>query len=44
MLLDRGAEADDAVAEAAARWEARLGGTVVVPAFRTPLERELSAS
>jgi hypothetical protein len=42
LLLDRGAEAEDAVEAAAAALEPRLEGAVVVPSFRTPLERELS--
>ncbi len=43
LVEDRGAEAAEAVAAAAARLERRLEGVVVVPSFRTPLERELSA-
>ncbi len=41
MLADRGREATSAVAAEAERLAARLGGTVVVPTFRTPWEREL---
>jgi hypothetical protein len=43
LLSDRGAEAARAVEEAAVRLAGRLGGAVVVPSFRTPLERELSS-
>ena len=42
LLADRGMEAAAAVAAEAERLAARLGGTVVVPTFRTPWERELS--
>jgi hypothetical protein len=42
LLVDRGHEAAAAVAEAAERLTVRLDGKVVVPAFRTPWERELS--
>lgn len=41
LLVDRGAEARDAVGRAAAELEPRLEGAVVVPSFPTPLEREL---
>ena len=44
LLVDRGAEARTAVADAAAALEARTAGAVVVPSFRTPLERRLSAA
>ena len=44
LLTDRGAEAASALAAAAEALEPRLGGTVVVPSFRTPLERELASS
>jgi hypothetical protein len=43
LLEDVGVEADATVAQAAAYLAPRLDGTVVVPAFRTPLERELIA-
>jgi len=43
LLLDRGDEAERAVAESAEDLAGRLDGTVVVPSFRTPLERDLSA-
>lgn len=43
LLVDRGSEAELAVATAADELAARLDGTVVVPSFRTPLERRLSA-
>jgi hypothetical protein len=43
LLEDCGADAGRAVAAAAGQLEARLAGTKVVPSFRTPLERELSA-
>jgi hypothetical protein len=42
LLVDRGAEARAAVEAAAQAMSARLGGAVVVPSFRTPLERRLS--
>ena len=42
-LADRGRDARRAVDEAAEVLAARLAGTVVVPSFRTPLERRLSA-
>ena len=41
LVVDRGADAEQAVAEAADALEARLGGAAVVPAFPTPLEKEL---
>jgi hypothetical protein len=41
LLLDRGAEARAAVDAAAQGLQPRLEGAVVVPSFRTPLEREL---
>lgn len=43
LLVDRGVTARRAVEEVAEALCGRLGGTVVVPSFRTPLERELSA-
>ena len=43
LLTDRGSDAELAVAAAAEALAARLDGTVVVPSFRTPLERRLSA-
>ena len=42
LLTERGAEARGAVRQAAEALTARLAGTVVVPSFRTPLERRLS--
>ena len=42
-LEDIGAEGARAVDAAAATLESRLGGTTVIPSFRTPLERELSS-
>lgn len=42
MLSDRGADARTAVEEAAEALGARLGGTVVIPSFRTPMERRLT--
>jgi hypothetical protein len=42
LLVDRGREVAAAVEAAAERLGDRLGGVVVVPSFRTPLERELS--
>jgi hypothetical protein len=44
LLVDRGREAAVAVEAAAERLGGRLGGVVVVPSFRTPLERELGGS
>ena len=44
ILTDRGADARRAVEDAAERLAARLAGTVVVPSFRTPLERRLSTA
>ncbi len=41
-LEDVGSAARAAIDAAAAALEPRLAGTVVVPSFRTPLERELS--
>ena len=43
LLADRGGDARRAVDEAADALAARLAGAVVVPSFRTPLERRLSA-
>lgn len=43
LLVDVGSEAERAVAAAAEALTARLDGAVVVPSFRTPLERRLSA-
>jgi hypothetical protein len=43
LLADRGVDAHRAVDEAADALAARLAGAVVVPSFRTPLERRLSA-
>lgn len=44
LLADRGADARQAVEAAAQALALRLAGTVVVPSFRTPLERRLSTS
>ena len=44
MLTDRGDDALRSVTSAAEALQARLAGAVVVPSFRTPLERRLSAS
>ena len=44
LLVDRGAEAERAVAAAAQDLASRLEGAVIVPTFRSILERELSAS
>ena len=44
FLTDRGDEAHRAVDAAAAVLTERLAGTVVVPSFRTPLERHLSSA
>lgn len=43
ILADRGAAARAAIDAAAGKLEPRLGDTIVVPSFRTPLERELSS-
>jgi hypothetical protein len=42
VLADRGAAAVCAIQDIATRLEARLQGTVLTPAIRTPLERELA--
>jgi hypothetical protein len=42
VLADRGAAARSAVQDVAARLEARLQGTAITPAIRTPIERELA--
>lgn len=42
LLSDRGNDARRAIADAAEALMSRLGGTVVVPSFRTPLERRLA--
>ena len=42
LLEDVGRDTEGAVAGAAGRLAGWLGGTQVVPRFRTPLERELS--
>lgn len=44
IVADRGRQAANAVDQAAARLQDRLEGAVVVPAARTPLERQLSRS
>lgn len=41
LLTDIGSEGSTAVAQVAADLQRRLDGAVVVPSFRTPLEREL---
>ena len=41
LLSDRGDDARRAIAHAAEALMSRLGGTVVVPSFRTPLERRI---
>jgi hypothetical protein len=43
LLEDVGAEAERAVEAEACRLEKRVEGAVVVPTFRTPLERDLTA-
>jgi hypothetical protein len=43
LLEDVGGEAEQAVAEEAARVQAWIGAVRVTPRFRTPLERELSS-
>ena len=40
MLADRGGAARSAIHHIAARLEARLQGTAITPAIRTPLEHE----
>ncbi len=42
VIADRGAEAHAAVARAASQLRTRLRGTVITPAFRTPLEQALT--
>jgi hypothetical protein len=42
VIADRGAEANAAIDHAATQLHARLGGTVVTPAVRTPLEHALA--
>jgi len=42
VLADRGAAARSAIQDTAARLEARLQGTVITPAIRTPVERQLA--
>ena len=42
VLADRGADARSAVQDTAAQLEARLQGTAITPAIRTPAERELA--
>jgi len=42
VLADRGGAARSAIEDAATRLEARLPGTAITPAIRTPLERELA--
>ena len=44
LLVDRGDDARRAVLRAAEAVTAQLAGTVVVPSFRTPLERRLSTA
>ena len=44
LLSDRGNDAGRAIAHAAEALMSRLGGTVVVPTFRTPLERRLAGA
>jgi hypothetical protein len=44
LVAERGSEARRAIEAAVERLEERLDGAVVVPSFRTPLERELSES
>ncbi|NIH79992.1 winged helix DNA-binding domain-containing protein [Amycolatopsis viridis] len=43
LLADIGADGTAAVHAAAARLHGRLGGAVVIPKFRTPVERDLSS-
>ena len=43
VIADRGAEAHAAIDHAATQLHARLGGTAVTPAVRTPLEHALAA-
>lgn len=44
LLTDRGAEARNAVDEAAEQLRKRLDGAVVIPAFPTPLSKQLASS
>jgi hypothetical protein len=43
VFTDRGEEAARAISDASQAMESRIQGAVVVPSFRTPLERELAA-
>ncbi|NED94738.1 winged helix DNA-binding domain-containing protein [Phytoactinopolyspora alkaliphila] len=43
LLEDVGSEAESAITDVAAAMQERLGSASVIPSFRTPLERELSA-
>jgi hypothetical protein len=43
VIADRGAEAHIAIDHAATQLHARLGGTLVTPAVRTPLAHALAA-
>jgi hypothetical protein len=42
IIADRGAQARDAIEQAAARLHGRLRGAVITPAIRAPLERSLA--
>ena len=42
VLADRGATARSAIQDTAARLQARLQGTAITPAIRTPAERQLT--
>jgi len=42
VIIDRGSQALDAIEHAASQLHARLDGTVITPAIRTPLERSLA--
>jgi len=44
VIADRGADADTAIADAAARLHDRLAGTAVTPTIRTPLETSLRSA
>jgi hypothetical protein len=44
VVADRGAEAREAIEQAASKLHSRLDGTVVTSAIRTPLERHLAGS
>src|SRR5262249_34093631 len=44
VIADRGADARNAIEQAAAKLHARLNGAVITPAIRAPLERSLTTN